>query len=40
MSISPMNGDRDGHEDKHDTEEHLHTGGDVHELHDFYLEAD
>jgi len=36
MSGFPKNGDRDGHED---FEEQLPTGGLIHELHDFYIDA-
>jgi tetratricopeptide (TPR) repeat protein len=39
MSICPTNGDRDDHEEKHDANDNPHTGGDIHELHDFFLDA-
>ena len=38
MSAYPGNGDRNG-DGNHGAEENLPTGGDVHELHDFFLDA-
>ena len=35
MSTYPGNGDRNGHE----SEERVRSGGDIHELHDFFLDA-